>query len=74
MITYPEYMRKAQEELDQVVGRDRLPTFKDREKLPYVRAVVSEVLRWRPSAPLGVSSPATLVIHTPLIWSLSLKW
>ena len=53
MLTWPDTMHKAQAELDEVVGRHRLPTFKDKEKLPYVRAMVNEVLRWRPAAPLG---------------------
>ncbi|GAA6009287.1 hypothetical protein JCM10207_004336 [Rhodosporidiobolus poonsookiae] len=47
------FIPKAQEELDRVVGPDRLPTFDDFEDLPYVRAVVNETLRWRPIAVLG---------------------
>ncbi|GAA5836682.1 hypothetical protein JCM11251_002697 [Rhodosporidiobolus azoricus] len=47
------FIKKAQEELDRVVGLDRLPTFEDFEDLPYVRAVVNETLRWRPIAVLG---------------------
>jgi cytochrome P450 len=53
MAWYPDKMRKAQHEIDVVVGRGRLPTFDDAPNLPYVRAVVVEVLRWRPVAPLG---------------------
>jgi cytochrome P450 len=45
MTLHPEVQAKAQAEIDAVVGRDRLPTFSDRPQLPYVRAVVSEVLR-----------------------------
>lgn len=37
MRLYPDVMRKAQAEIDSVVGRDRLPTFEDRARLPYVR-------------------------------------
>jgi cytochrome P450 len=40
---HPEVQKKAQEELDRVVGHDRLPTFEDRPNLPYLNAVVSEV-------------------------------
>ncbi|GAA5975296.1 hypothetical protein JCM11641_005927 [Rhodosporidiobolus odoratus] len=47
------FVPKAREELDRVVGPDRLPTFEDFEDLPYVRAVVNETLRWRPIAVLG---------------------
>lgn len=54
MALYPDVMRKAQAEIDAVVGRDRLPTFADREHLPYLRAMVKEVLRWRPVGPLGL--------------------
>ena len=49
----PEIQTKAQEELDAVTGRERLPTFEDRPKLPFVDAICKEVLRWRPIAPLG---------------------
>ncbi|KAJ7594361.1 cytochrome P450 [Mycena floridula] len=52
MLHFPEVMKKAQAELDQVVGH-RLPAFSDRENLPYVNAVVNETLRWRPIAVLG---------------------
>lgn len=54
MLLYPEVQRKAQEQLDAVVGRDRLPTFDDLESLPYIQAVVKEMLRWQPVTPLGV--------------------
>ena len=53
MALYPDVMRKAQHEIDIVVGRGRLPTFSDAPNLPYLRAMVMEVLRWRPVGPLG---------------------
>ncbi|KZT29047.1 cytochrome P450 [Neolentinus lepideus HHB14362 ss-1] len=59
MLIYPETQRRAQAELDAVVGRDRLPSFTDYEKLPYVRAMVKEALRWRPVAPVGVPHRST---------------
>ncbi|KAF4584967.1 hypothetical protein EYR40_001793 [Pleurotus pulmonarius] len=52
MVLHPEAQRKAQEELDAVIG-DRLPTFEDREQLPYVRALLKEVTRWQPVTPMG---------------------
>ena len=55
MCIYPEAQGKAQEELDRVVGRERLPTFADRAALPYVEALYTEVLRWKQVAPLGES-------------------
>jgi len=54
MIAYPETQRRAQEELDEVVGRERLPSFDDYNKLPYVQSMVKEVLRWAPVIPLGI--------------------
>lgn len=56
MVLYPDVMRKAQAEIDRVVGRDRLPNFGDYDNLPYMRAMVKEVLRWRPVGPLGKCS------------------
>jgi hypothetical protein len=53
MVAYPDKQRKCQEELDTVVGRSRMPTFEDRDKLPYMKATVRELLRWRPIAPVG---------------------
>ena len=53
MIAHPEKQRKCQEELDRVVGRSRMPTFDDKPNLPYLRAAVRELLRWRPVVPLG---------------------
>lgn len=43
---YPEVQRKAQAEIDRVVGSGRLPDFSDEESLPYISAVVREVLRY----------------------------
>ncbi len=49
------FIKRAQEEIDGVVGSDRLPSFDDYEELPFVQAIVKETLRWRPIAVLGVS-------------------
>lgn len=54
MILHPEVQKKAHEELDRVIGNGRLPTYEDRDSLPYIEAVVREVLRWRPIVPLGL--------------------
>ncbi|ESK94246.1 cytochrome p450 [Moniliophthora roreri MCA 2997] len=54
MATYPQIQKHAQEEIDRVIGKDRLPTYDDRPKLPYIEAVLRETLRWRPVAPLGI--------------------
>lgn len=54
MMLYPKVQAKAQEELDRVIGRNRLPEAPDEEDLPYIRAVCSELLRWHPVTPFGV--------------------
>jgi cytochrome P450 len=55
MILHPEVQERAQAEIDQVVGKDRLPNFDDRQALPYVEAVFREILRWCPVVPFGLS-------------------
>ncbi|KAG6375607.1 cytochrome P450 [Boletus reticuloceps] len=52
MTLYPEVFRKAQAEIDAVVGYERLPTIGDRDELPYVNAICKELLRWNVVAPL----------------------
>ncbi|KAJ6471903.1 cytochrome P450 [Mycena sanguinolenta] len=47
MLANPEAQKKAQAEIDSVIGDGELPDFKDQESLPYVSALVNEVLRWR---------------------------
>ncbi|KAI0259891.1 cytochrome P450 [Gloeopeniophorella convolvens] len=54
MLRYPEVQRKAQEEIDKIVGTSRLPDFSDQDSLPYVGAVLKETMRWHPVSPLGV--------------------
>lgn len=40
MTLHPEVAKKAQAEIDKQIGNDRLPTFADREHLPYLNALV----------------------------------
>ena len=54
MALFPEVQSKAQSELDAVVGYGRLPEFTDRDKLPYINAIIKESLRWKMVAPLGL--------------------
>ncbi|KAL1943796.1 hypothetical protein VTO73DRAFT_3614 [Trametes versicolor] len=54
LASFPEAQKKAQAELDTVVGPHRLPDFSDREALPYVCAVIKECLRWHAIVPLGI--------------------
>lgn len=53
MVMFPHVQHKAQEEIDRVVGTDRLPNFDDRDRLPYVSALVKETRRWWPIASMG---------------------
>ncbi|KAF8158899.1 cytochrome P450 [Mycena galopus ATCC 62051] len=55
MALNPQVLLKAQNEIDTVVGIGSLPGFEHRNALPYCEAVVREVLRWRPIAPLAVA-------------------
>jgi cytochrome P450 len=60
MALHPEVQTKAQEELDRVLGPNKLPTFEDRSKLPYIDAMVKESLRWHPVAPMGIPHMCTV--------------
>ncbi|KAG5654671.1 hypothetical protein H0H81_009920 [Sphagnurus paluster] len=53
MALHPEVVKKAQAEIDSVVGNDRLPTLEDRPYLPYVDALTKEVFRWNAVVPTG---------------------
>jgi cytochrome P450 len=53
MSLHPEVQRKAQEEIDRVVGHDRLPCAQDKKDLPYCNAILREVTRLNPVVPLG---------------------
>ncbi|EEZ99196.1 cytochrome P450 304E1 [Tribolium castaneum] len=55
LINNPEIQTKIQEEIDQVVGRSRLPSLDDRKDLPYFEASIRENLRLMPVTPLGVT-------------------
>lgn len=46
MMLYPAAMKKAQEEIDRVVGRERVPEFSDLEDLEYLKALLKEVMRF----------------------------
>jgi cytochrome P450 len=53
MVLNPEVQKRAQEELDTVIGHGRLPTMDDRSRLPYMDALLLEVLRYHPIGPMG---------------------
>ncbi|KAK7047412.1 hypothetical protein VNI00_006643 [Paramarasmius palmivorus] len=65
---HPSVLRRAQEELDRVVGDERLPDARDLVvgkdgdgdvKLPYVWAILNEVMRWQPVNPMGLAHLVT---------------
>ncbi|KAG1741079.1 cytochrome P450 [Suillus lakei] len=59
MTLFPDAQRKAQAEIDAVVGPDRLPSFVDRDSLPYTEALVKEVLRWNAVVPTAIPHRVT---------------
>ncbi|EHK46020.1 hypothetical protein TRIATDRAFT_152285 [Trichoderma atroviride IMI 206040] len=54
MLLFPEVQKKAQEEIDNVIGANpsRLPRFGDEVRLPYVSAVAKELMRWYSVVPM----------------------
>lgn len=52
MLNYPHVLAKAREEIDRVVGLDRMPYFDDESKLPYLKVGIDETLRCRPPIPM----------------------
>ncbi|KAK5445145.1 hypothetical protein LTS15_010236 [Exophiala xenobiotica] len=58
LLVWPEVQKKAQEEIDRVVGHERLPVIDDYNQLPYIRCCIKESLRWMPTVILGVPHAA----------------
>ncbi|XP_075689727.1 cytochrome P450 2D17-like isoform X2 [Rhinoderma darwinii] len=54
MILYPDVQSKVQEEIDQVIGRERKPTMEDVLQMPYTNAVIHEVQRCGDIIPLAL--------------------
>ena len=71
MALHPEIQRKAQAEIDAVVGTQRLPTMQDKESLPYLNCIIKEVMRVATIVPLMPHSldvddvRMLLTIHPP---------
>ncbi|KAI8803004.1 cytochrome P450 [Cladochytrium replicatum] len=59
MANHPHVLKKMQDELDVVVPNERDPNFEDALNLPYVNAVINEMLRVRP--PAAISLPHTVL-------------
>ena len=61
LATHPHIFAKCQAEVDSVVGPDRLPTYDDESRLPYIKATVRELFRWRPVGPTAIAHASTEV-------------
>ncbi len=64
MTLFPDVQKRAQAEIDAVVGQDRLPSYADRDHLPFVEVLVQEVLRFLSVVPIGKNST-----HLSYPWS-----
>ena len=54
MVKFPGIQVKAQEELDRVLGKYQLPTFSDKDSLPFITAIMLESMWWHTTGPVGV--------------------
>ncbi|KAJ6524368.1 cytochrome P450 [Mycena capillaripes] len=54
MLANPHAQKQAQAEIDRITSGKHLPDLEDEESMPYVSALVKEVLRWKNVTPLGV--------------------
>ncbi|KZS88716.1 cytochrome P450 [Sistotremastrum niveocremeum HHB9708] len=59
MTLNPAAQKIAQEEISRVIGSDRLPLLTDRDRLPYVDALIKEVYRFHTPAPLALPHAVT---------------
>lgn len=73
LVADPAIQMRAQEEMDSVIGKDRLPTFEDRARLPYMHSIITETLRYlfdayfcRPCSPIVLSHVLVGVQRLPL--------
>lgn len=55
MMAHPDKQKLAQEEIDIVIGQDRLPIIADRDTMPYIDAIIKETMRWSPATPMGMT-------------------
>jgi cytochrome P450 len=66
MCYFPQWQERLQEEVDRVVGADRLPDFEDSPNLPLTRAIIKEVMRVWPVTAGGNSKLPSF--HLRSIW------
>lgn len=62
LVRHPDIAERIQQEIDSVTEGTRLPSFQDRDSLPFLKACLMEVLRWRPVIPLGEMILSSMII------------
>jgi hypothetical protein len=72
MALYPEVQKKAQAEIDAVIGPNRFPDFHDRSSLSYINAVVKELSRWNLVVPFGIKFYVIITIASILTSSVGI--
>ena len=69
MTLHPEIQQRAQDEIENVVGKCVFPTINDKKNLPYAMALMREMFRFAPVSPLGTNFPPMFVLwFRTLIW------
>lgn len=56
---YPDVQKRLQEEVDKVVGRNRLPSIQDQSHLPYLMAFIYEMMRFTSFIPVTIPHSTT---------------
>ena len=54
LLHYPEVENRLHREIDDAIGRNRLPSLTDRQDLPYMGATILEALRIAPPVPITI--------------------